>query len=91
MKKQKTITINGKPVAVKHDSNSFSIGWKDGLRALLLAVISPVLLVIQQSMTAGNLQLNWKTLLATGLSAGIGYLLKNYFTPGEIVLDKKTL
>ncbi len=87
MANKKTIHINGKPVAVKHDSESFSIGWKDGLRAFLIAVLTPVLYVVQELIPGWHLD----PISKAAISAGVAYLIKNFFTPGEIVIDKKTL
>lgn len=88
MKKIDVLKVNGELIDVKHTSEKYTIGWKDGLRALLIAVISPVLLAVQQSISAGELELNWQQLGLTAISAAIAYLIKNFFTPSEVVLDK---
>ena len=62
------------------DSNFLSLGVKDILRGLLIAVLTPVLVLIQQSIEAGNLVFEWKSLLIAGVGGGLAYLIKNFFT-----------
>lgn len=57
-----------------------SLNIKDFLKGLLMAVIVPALLAIQQSLAAGELTINWKTLGITSVASFIGYLIKNFFT-----------
>lgn len=62
------------------DSNFLSLGVKDILRGLLIAILTPVLVLIQQSIEAGNLVFEWKSLLIAGVGGGLAYLIKNFFT-----------
>ena len=62
------------------DSNFLSLGVKDVLRGLLIAILTPVLVLIQQSIEAGNLVFEWKSLLIAGVGGGLAYLIKNFFT-----------
>jgi len=62
------------------DSNFLSLGAKDILRGLLIAVLTPILVLIQQSIEAGNLVFEWKSLLIAGVGGGLAYLIKNFFT-----------
>lgn len=62
------------------DSNFLSLGVKDILRGLLIAVLTPILVLIQQSIEAGNLVFEWKSLLIAGVGGGLAYLIKNFFT-----------
>ena len=61
-------------------SNIFSINVKDFLKGLVMAVIAPVLVAVQQSLSAGELTLNWRALGMTAIAAFVGYLVKNFFT-----------
>ena len=61
-------------------SNFASLNIKDFLKGLVLAVIVPALLAIQQSLAAGELTINWKALGITAAASFIGYLIKNFFT-----------
>ena len=62
------------------DSNFLSLGVKDILRGLLIAILTPILVLIQQSIEAGNLVFEWKSLLISGVGGGLAYLIKNFFT-----------
>lgn len=61
-------------------STALSLNVKDFLRGLILAILAPVLLAIQQSIAAGEVTLNWRTLGLTAISALVAYLIKNFFT-----------
>ena len=61
-------------------SNFASLNIKDFLKGFVLAVIVPALLAIQQSLSAGELVINWKALGITAAASFIGYLIKNFFT-----------
>lgn len=63
-----------------NDSNLFSLGWKDAIKGALMAVLTPIFVVIQQSLEAGSLVFEWKTILLAGLAGGVAYLTKNFFT-----------
>jgi hypothetical protein len=61
-------------------SNLFSLGWKDAAKGLLMAVLTPVFVVIQQSLNAGTLVFEWNSILVAALAGGVAYLTKNFFT-----------
>lgn len=63
-----------------NQSNFLSLGVRDFLRGLAIAVIAPVILVIQQSLELGELVFNWKLIATTAISAGLAYVVKNLFT-----------
>ena len=52
----------------------------DWLKGLLMAVGTPVLVIIQQSIDKGQLTFNWKVLAMTAAGAGLVYILKNLTT-----------
>lgn len=52
----------------------------DFLKGLLMAVIVPVLLIIQQSVAEGTLTFNWKQIAMAAIAGAAAYLLKNLFT-----------
>ena len=64
-------------------SNFLSLGCRDLLRGLLMAVLTPVVVIIQQSLEAGILVLEWKSILTAGIAGGLAYLAKNLFTPAD--------
>lgn len=63
-------------------STFLSLGLSDLLKGAIMAAIVPVLTVIQQSVTAGELIFNWKSIGIAAIAGFVGYLLKNLFTDG---------
>ncbi len=61
-------------------TNLWRIKLGDWERAFIIAIITTPLTVIFQSVNAGSLVINWKTILAGALSGGIAYILKNLGT-----------
>jgi len=57
-----------------------TLNYKDWLKGLLMAFGTPILVLIQQSIDKGEFTFNWKTLLMTGIGAGLLYILKNLST-----------
>lgn len=57
-----------------------TLNLKDFGKGLLLAVLTPILTIIYQSLNAGSLTFDWKLIITTGVSAGLAYLLKNLFS-----------
>lgn len=62
-------------------SNMFSLNWHDVLKAAIIATLTPVLVLIQQSIAAGVFVFDWKALGIAAVAGFVGYLLKNFFTP----------
>ena len=58
----------------------WSVKMSDWGRAFVISVITAPLTIIFQSVNAGSLVINWKTILAAALSGGIAYILKNLGT-----------
>jgi hypothetical protein len=65
------------------DSKFLSLGLKDALKGLVIAILTPVFVVIQQSLEAGSLVFEWKTILLAALAGGVAYLTKNFFTSSD--------
>ncbi len=61
-------------------STLFTLNLRDFLKGLIMAVVVPVLVTIQQSLAAGNIVFDWKTIGISSLAALIAYLLKNFLT-----------
>ena len=62
------------------NSNFLSLNWKDIVKGLLMAVLTPCILIIQQSLDAGNLVFNWKQIGMAAIAGGLAYLVKNFFS-----------
>jgi len=61
-------------------SNFLSLAWRDYGRALVMAILTPVFFVVNQSIEAGVFTLDWNALKIAALSGLFGYLTKNFFT-----------
>ena len=66
-----------------NSSNLFTLNWNDFGKGLLMAILTPVLVLVQQSIDAGGLVFNWKALGIAAVAGGVGYLVKNFFTPAK--------
>jgi len=64
-----------------NESNFLSLNMRDLLRGLLMAVLTPVLVIVQQSIEGGELVFNWKAIGIAAVAGGVAYLIKNLFTP----------
>lgn len=66
------------------NSNFLSLNWIDIAKGLLMAILTPVVVVIQQSLESGIFVFDWKSIGLASLSGGVAYLVKNFFTkPSE--------
>lgn len=64
-------------------SKRFNLTAPDWVKALAVAVLSPIVPIIMQSLSNGSLTFDWKLIGTTALSAGVAYLAKNFLSPGE--------
>lgn len=73
-------------------SKQFTLQWRDWVRGLLMAVITPALVIIQQSVDVGQIVFNWKAIGMAAVAGGVAYLIKNFVEPSKVVevksLDK---
>lgn len=67
-------------------SGQFSLNARDFFKGLLIAVLTPVITVIIQSLEAGNLKFDWTAIGVTALSAFLAYIVKNLLAPAQIVI-----
>lgn len=61
-------------------SNFLSLNWSDFVKGLLMAVLTPAIIILQQSLELGVFTLDWESIGIASLSGGVAYLLKNFFT-----------
>lgn len=61
-------------------SAKFSINWRDILKGLTVSVLTSVLMFVQTSVDAGNLEFHWKQIIMVAVGSMAGYLIKNFFT-----------
>lgn len=67
-------------------SGMFRLDWKDVAKGLATAVLSAVVLYLADLTKVPGFDLGalpWDTLIKVGLTAGIGYLAKNFFTDSQ--------
>lgn len=93
---KKTIKLkSGAEVPIKHTSNQYSIGWKDGLRGLGIAAGTAVLPYIYDAINAWlsyeEPNFDWRQMVKFALAAGVMYVGKNYFRKSVVVIDKREL
>ena len=71
------------------DSNFLSLNWRDFGKGLVMAILTPLVVLIQQSLEAGIFVFEWKSMLIASLAGGLAYLTKNFFTvPKQSLLDE---
>lgn len=61
-------------------SNFLSLNWLDLGKGLLMAILTPAVVIIQQSLEAGVFILDWKSIGLAAVGGGFAYLVKNFFT-----------
>jgi len=67
-------------------SKQFSLNGRDIVKGFVMAVILPVLNVIQQSIEAGSFVFDWKRIGLLAAGGFVAYLIKNFLTPAEITI-----
>jgi len=66
----------------------FKLNLRDFLKGALMAILVPVLYVIQTSLDAGVLTFNWKQIVIAAIAGFVSYLIKNLFTDDVKVAKK---
>jgi membrane protein implicated in regulation of membrane protease activity len=69
-------------------SNYFRLNVNDFVKGLIVAVGSAALTVVQTSLQAGSLSIDWKLVLTVSLTAAVAYLGKNLFENQDGKLGK---
>jgi hypothetical protein len=70
-------------------STFLTLGSKDFLKGLVLAVLTAVITIVYTSIEAGSLAFDWKAIGMTALSSALAYIMKNLFTNSQGELLKK--
>jgi hypothetical protein len=68
-------------MAKKVVSKQFSLKLRDFSRGFIMAVLTPMLYIIQEMIPGYNLD----PIVQAGLSAGISYLIKNFLEPTKVI------
>jgi hypothetical protein len=66
-------------------SKQFTLAWRDIARGLIMAVLTPALFIIQQSIDAGIWVFDWHTIAMASVGGGVGYLIKNLLEPTKVI------
>lgn len=61
-------------------STFLSWNWRDFIKGLVVAVITPIVPIVQQSITAGTLVFDWKVIGVAAAGGFVAYMVKNFFT-----------
>lgn len=68
-------------------SKFLSLNWGDILKGLIMAVGTPALLIVQQSIASGEFVFNWKQIGMVAIAGGVGYLIKNFLSSPSSTSD----
>lgn len=78
------------PNTTVQTNKQFTINYRDVLRGVVVAVLTAALTALLDGLQVNGLNLDWKSIGIIGLTAGVSYLVKNVFTPTEIVVVNPT-
>lgn len=70
-------------------SKQFSVNIIDILKGLLMAVLTPVFLLMLTKLESGSFDFDWKTIGTVAAAAFISYVLKNFMSASRIVITDK--
>ena len=62
------------------DSKFLSLGLKDFLKGLIMAILTPVFVIAQQSIEAGVFTFDLKVIGIAAAAGAMAYITKNFFT-----------
>jgi hypothetical protein len=68
-------------------SSLFTLNWNDLVKGLIMAVTTPVVFLIQQTIENGKLVFNWQQIGMAAVAGGLAYLAKNFLTPAQPVKE----
>ena len=63
-----------------NQSNLFSLNTRDLLNGLVMAVLTPVVFLIEQTVKLGTLTFDWQAIGVAAVAGAASYLVKNFFT-----------
>ena len=75
-------------MATTTTSKQFTINWRDIVKGLVTAFLTAFVTSVYQWISNGSFPTadQFKTAGLIGLSAAMAYLIKNFFTPAEVVM-----
>ena len=66
-----------------------SLGTKDVIKAVIIAILTPALVVVQQSLSAGSFTIDWKAVAMASIGGFLAYITKNLLTNNNDEFLKK--
>jgi hypothetical protein len=66
-------------------AKQFTLRWRDVFRGFIMAVLTPVIVIIQQSLEAGLIVFNWHMIGMAAVGGGFAYLVKNFLEPTKTI------
>jgi hypothetical protein len=72
-------------------STLFTLNTSDFIKGLLMAVLSTVITVVYQTVEAGSLVFDWKSIGTMALTSALAYIMKNLITNSQGQLLKKEM
>ena len=67
-------------------SKQYSLNFKDIAKAALVAILTPVIPIVENSFAAGTFTLDWHNIAVAAAGGFFAYLTKNFFTPSQTVI-----
>jgi hypothetical protein len=52
-------------------------------KGLLMAVLTPAVMIVQQSLNSGEFVFNWNQIAIAAFAGGFAYIVKNLLTPSD--------
>jgi len=62
------------------NSTFLNLNTTDFLKGLIMAVLSTVITIVYQTVEAGSLVFDWKSIGTMALTTALAYIMKNLFT-----------
>jgi len=92
MKKIKTLELKGgKDIAVTSSSSRWKLNTRDLIQGLLMAIITPVIVVIQQSLDLGILTFDVKAIGMAAIAGALAYIVRKLPQSGKILIEKSAV
>lgn len=68
-------------------SQQFRLDTRDFINGLIMAVLTPIVPIVYESINAGTLTFNWKAIAVAAVGGMIGYLVKNFLAPTKVIVQ----
>ena len=81
----------GNDIAVTASSNRWKLNERDLIQGLIMAIITPVIVVIQQSLDLGILTFDVKAIGMAAIAGALAYMLRKLPQSGKILIEKSAV